>query len=129
MPDLPDTHAVSISAPKHVDPKREMERKARERQRHKDTGRIQGRRLQIIRQRILRRDPLCKICLAKTPRRVEASKEVDHIIPLHLGGKEEDSNRQGLCVDCHKDKTAREATDRSSGYIKQVIPAPQYNIK
>ena len=31
--------------------------------------------------------------------------ELDHVIALTNGGADDDSNRQGLCVACHKDKT------------------------
>lgn len=66
-----------------------------------------------IRERFFKKFPLCVICLAAKPQRVSKSTELDHIIPLHLGGSDSDSNRQALCSDCHKAKTASEATDRS----------------
>jgi 5-methylcytosine-specific restriction endonuclease McrA len=31
--------------------------------------------------------------------------EVDHVIPLHKGGKDDESNFQTLCVMCHDRKT------------------------
>jgi len=31
--------------------------------------------------------------------------ELDHIIPLALGGEDETHNLQVLCIPCHKDKT------------------------
>lgn len=57
-----------------------------------------------IRSRILARDPICKSCEAKG--RVTVSTEVDHIISLDNGGSNDDANLQGLCHDCHADKTA-----------------------
>lgn len=39
--------------------------------------------------------------------------ETDHVVPLHRGGKDEWSNLQSLCKDCHAAKTAREAGDRA----------------
>lgn len=40
--------------------------------------------------------------------------EVDHITPLSEGGHPFDpSNLQTLCTDCHKEKTAREASERA----------------
>ena len=39
--------------------------------------------------------------------------EADHIVPLHRGGKDEWSNLQSLCKDCHAAKTAREAGERA----------------
>lgn len=70
--------------------------------------RIAGAKLQQIRARILARDALCVHCLRKTPPVIRASVEVDHIIPLGRGGTESDSNRQGLCDECHKAKTRRD---------------------
>lgn len=41
--------------------------------------------------------------------------EADHIIPVHLGGGGCDiTNYQTLCYDCHKEKSNKEATERSS---------------
>lgn len=53
-----------------------------------------------IRQRILRRDPICRACMAAP------SAEVDHIDNPH---DHSDANLQGLCAPCHKVKTQREA--------------------
>lgn len=39
--------------------------------------------------------------------------ETDHVVPLHRGGKDEWSNLQSLCKECHAAKTAREAGDRA----------------
>lgn len=71
------------------------------------TDRIRGRKLLRIRERVLSANPLCAHCLAKGIYR--AATEVDHIVALENGGKEDehdDSNRQALCKDCHKEKTA-----------------------
>lgn len=45
---------------------------------------------------------------------------VDHIIPLADGGKHSWDNMQLLCVDCHKAKTAEEASKRSQKRIAEV---------
>lgn len=37
--------------------------------------------------------------------------EADHIIPLCKGGKDDESNMQALCNDCHATKSAREALE------------------
>lgn len=55
---------------------------------------------------ILRQEPTCRHCAAAG--RLRAATEVDHIVPLHLGGGDERANLQPLCADCHKIKTARE---------------------
>lgn len=39
---------------------------------------------------------------------------IDHIIPLADGGAHDLGNWMGLCVPCHKRKTAKEATARAS---------------
>jgi 5-methylcytosine-specific restriction protein A len=70
---------------------------------YEKTKRITGRKLQAIRQEVLRANPLCVKCKAKGI--VRMTREVDHIVPLYKGGKESPSNRQGLCTECHKEKT------------------------
>lgn len=68
------------------------------------TERIRGRALQAIRERVLRANPLCVHCLAMGL--VRAASQVDHIIALCNGGPDVDSNRQGLCDECHRAKSA-----------------------
>ncbi|WP_328604787.1 HNH endonuclease [Amycolatopsis sp. NBC_00345] len=51
------------------------------------------------RARILRRDPVCQVCL------LAPSTEVDHVIP---GDDHADSNLQGICTPCHATKSGRE---------------------
>lgn len=65
--------------------------------------------------RILARDPLCKCCLSMSPSIVSPSVEVDHIVPRHLGGTNEEGNMQGICVPCHRAKTASEKAARANG--------------
>jgi 5-methylcytosine-specific restriction protein A len=65
--------------------------------------RIRGRKLQRIRQLWFMANPLCVACQAKG--RVTPATELDHIQALDNSGKDEDSNRQGLCKDCHRAKT------------------------
>jgi 5-methylcytosine-specific restriction enzyme A len=65
--------------------------------------RTRGYALQKIRKRILGRNPLCVRCNAAG--RTRLATEVDHIVPLHKGGEDSDSNRQGLCSECHVEKT------------------------
>lgn len=74
------------------------------------TERIRGYKLTQIRQGISKRDDyVCQMCGRPT-----AQGEVDHIVPLHMGGKEVDDNRQWLCRLCHAKKTAQEATGREN---------------
>jgi 5-methylcytosine-specific restriction protein A len=76
------------------------------------TFRLRGRGLQKRNAAWLARHPLCVSCERKGDIREAA--EVDHIIPLHLGGRDDESNLQGLCIDCHKEKTSTEAEGRRS---------------
>lgn len=70
--------------------------------------RITGHALQRIRERILLRDEYtCRVC-----GRVSRDLEVDHKVPLHLGGAESDSNRWALCATCHQAKSDREEKER-----------------
>ena len=57
--------------------------------------------------RWLRAHPLCCACEAAGIARV--AEEPDHVIPLALGGADDDSNYQSLCVECHRAKSKREA--------------------
>jgi 5-methylcytosine-specific restriction protein A len=59
-----------------------------------------------IKEQVLREEPLCRPC--KAVGRVAASIECDHIQPLEQGGTDERENLQGICVPCHRAKTARE---------------------
>ena len=43
---------------------------------------------------------------------VDAHYEIDHVVPLHLGGANCDTNLQLLCARCHAAKTAGEMAAR-----------------
>ena len=53
-----------------------------------------------VRAGILRRDPQCRSC------GLHPSETVDHIVPRAIGGTDAPSNLQGLCLPCHRHKTA-----------------------
>ena len=73
--------------------------------------RLRGRPWERIRQRVLQRDDyLCVECLKAG--RVELAREVDHIVPLHKGGIDAESNLQSLCFACHQTKSEREERER-----------------
>lgn len=60
-----------------------------------------------IRLQALKRDCyLCQPCLRAG--HVTKAKAVDHIRPKAQGGTDDLSNLQGICDECHKDKTARD---------------------
>lgn len=67
------------------------------------TDRIRGRKLQRIRQSVLRSNPLCVHC--QSAGRVTVATQVDHIVALVNGGTDTADNRQPLCDACHERKT------------------------
>lgn len=80
--------------------------------------RIRGSSLQVIRHRILARDRgicRCEECIRTGA--IKAAHEVDHRIPIDFGGQEDDANRYAINIDCHKAKTAAEATRRACGEV------------
>jgi 5-methylcytosine-specific restriction protein A len=81
--------------------------------------RIRGRRLQERNARVLARQPLCAHCTGQGI--VRPSVEVDHIIPLHLGGPDHESNLQGLCIACHEAKSKTEGQHRTAGVTGGVV--------
>ena len=72
--------------------------------------RIRGGKLQRIREAHLRAHPLCVLCMDAG--RVRVADEVDHILPLSMGGTDTADNRQSLCIECHKAKTRAEQSRR-----------------
>jgi 5-methylcytosine-specific restriction protein A len=56
----------------------------------------------VIRPRILRRDPICRICHERL------STQVDH---RRRGNDHRDGNLQGICDPCHSAKSSREGND------------------
>lgn len=54
-----------------------------------------GRAWDRLRTTILRRDRTCTLC------RQAPSTELDHVIPLALGGTNAPRNLRGVCSDCH----------------------------
>lgn len=69
------------------------------------TPRLRGRRWMEKRRAWLRKSPLCEDCLELG--RVNTSElEVDHVVPLYLGGKDDESNYRTRCKEHHKIKTA-----------------------
>lgn len=55
------------------------------------------------------RDWKCALCPYQNPNDYDFSTLVlDHVIPLTLGGTEDESNLQILCTECHEVKTSKE---------------------
>lgn len=65
--------------------------------------RLRGRALQARRERWQRLHPMCAEC--QRAGRTRLWTELDHVVPLHKGGRDDDSNLQGLCTPCHAAKT------------------------
>lgn len=81
--------------------------------------RVRGRAAVSRRAKWLRENPLCIDCEALD--RVTAAEEVDHEIPLHANGLDDESNFSSRCKDHHALKSAWEAKCRAKGGF---IPYP-----
>lgn len=68
--------------------------------------RLRGRAGVAQRLRRLHNEPRCRDCLERG--KVTASVVPDHIIPLSLGGSDDDSNIRCLCRSCHETRTAEQ---------------------
>jgi 5-methylcytosine-specific restriction protein A len=68
--------------------------------------RMTGRKLQAARARLFTANPLCVEC--DKHGRVRLATQRDHRVPLSEGGADDDSNVQGLCDDCHEEKSLGE---------------------
>ena len=75
---------------------------------------IHSARWQKVRRRLLRREPLCRMCSAAG--RVRAAAQVDHVEPRHLRPDLawDSKNLQPLCVPCHTYKSAQESRRRAA---------------
>jgi|SRR5690625_3131950 len=68
--------------------------------------RLTGRRLQRRRLDMWTASPQCAACERYT--QYPNGFELDHIVPLHQGGEDAESNLQVLCIECHETKTLKE---------------------
>jgi 5-methylcytosine-specific restriction protein A len=87
------------------------------------TDRIRGRTLQEIRRRHFSQNPLCVDCESKGVVRIAT--QLDHTTALTNGGTDTHDNRQGLCDDCHKSKTAKDMGYRQ----RQTIGPDGYPVE
>lgn len=79
-----------------------------------------GRAHDLMRERVLREEPLCRPCLAQDPPRYTPSTIADHVVPKAEGGTDDRENYQGSCDPCHRLKTAKESArgrKRSQGRL------------
>ena len=70
-----------------------------------------------LRRHVIATSPLCVHCLVKG--RPTQAREIDHIIPVSMGGTNDLSNLQALCLDCHSRKTASESRARRRTQMPQ----------
>ncbi|MFE3122348.1 HNH endonuclease [Streptomyces hydrogenans] len=76
------------------------------------------------RARILRRDEhSCRNELVAGGICGEPANHVDHIVPAHLGGTDDESNLQALCEWHHNHKTGREASAVAHARPPRARPA------
>lgn len=66
-----------------------------------------GRKLQAAREALFRANPLCVHCERRGL--VKLATQRDHIKSLGEGGEDVPENTQGLCDDCHREKSLGEA--------------------
>jgi 5-methylcytosine-specific restriction enzyme A len=75
-----------------------------------------GREHRRLRAQLLKREPLCRLCLAKG--RVRPATIADHIRPIAAGGAVHDlSNLQPVCAECHNAKTMSDQGKRAKRQI------------
>ncbi|MCK5609595.1 HNH endonuclease [Candidatus Pacearchaeota archaeon] len=65
-------------------------------------ARTRGRLWMKLKRQVLCVDPVCVAC------RRRPSVEADHIIPICKGGTDEFDNLQGMCKECHEEKTRKD---------------------
>ena len=76
------------------------------------------------RARLLSANPLCCKCQEKGI--VSIAREIDHIIPLHVGGPDTDDNTQNLCIPCHVAKTKQDGSRR---FISHTVDKQKLRIE
>jgi 5-methylcytosine-specific restriction protein A len=81
---------------------RKLRWRAQDAARPHSAGRGYGGAWRRLRLEILAEEPRCRACGAE-------STEVDHILPMRLGGSTDRANLQALCKPCHSAKTMRES--------------------
>lgn len=98
---MPSRPPALFARPRSAKPVSNWDRRASRQQRG------YGRAHELMRERVLAEEPLCRACLARD--RVTPATVADHILAKAEGGSDERENYQGLCDPCSKAKTAREA--------------------
>jgi len=87
----------------HLEEKRRRDYQEDHRRRGSPSKQGYGTAHQRWRERVLRRDKVCKVC------GISLATQADHRVPLAAGGAPLASeNGQGLCASCHSKKTRKE---------------------
>jgi 5-methylcytosine-specific restriction enzyme A len=76
-----------------------------------------------LRQRILKRDPMCKLQIAGVC--TGRSEQVDHIIDAADDGPDEKWNLQGTCAACHRYKSACRSAAKGGPNGRRVLREPE----
>jgi 5-methylcytosine-specific restriction endonuclease McrA len=66
-------------------------------------------------------DDKCRLCNTPVVHGTYSNSDVDHIVPIHLGGQTTESNLQILCVCCHRRKTSLESRKLSTRMTEPEI--------
>lgn len=83
--------------------------------------RLRGRAGQQRRKRMLARFPVCVMCEAEGI--YHPTDEIDHVVPLHRGGVDDETNLQGLCEMHHRLKTLEEEGHRVTNHPDWLQPS------
>lgn len=83
--------------------------------------RLRGRAGVARRERMLARFPVCVMCEAEGIYR--PTDEIDHVVPLHRGGADDETNLQGLCREHHDAKSLAEQGARVSNHPDWLKPS------
>lgn len=82
------------------------------------TNRATGRKLQRVRADLIQCDPLFAECKRQGRRTLVT--ERDHIKPQPEGGKDDDTNVQGLCFECHDVKSQGRTGSRRGSLLRGI---------
>jgi 5-methylcytosine-specific restriction enzyme A len=90
-------------------------------ERTESSRRTGSRRWRALRLRVLDRDDyLCQLQLLGC---TGGADQVDHIIPVHLGGEDDETNAASVCAHCHAAKTGRESATARTRHTGKRPPA------
>lgn len=83
--------------------------------------------LRLARERGQEHCPLCSNALDWTHKTYPNRPEVDHIIPVALGGTEAADNLRVICAGCNRRMGAKLGRQAQLGNVHRHAPAPEHN--